>query len=418
MREAGLKACATREAGLKACATREAGLKACATYEGWRRSAGLQACLLITMVFALATLGGQAPQPDRAQAEALAKRAADRLAGLQKESESLARQEQTLLVELRKLEVDREIKVEQLAAIEREAAGVQQQLERATTRAEQLQSDANRQRPDVDRRLVQLYKMGRAGYWRMLLDVDDLRQLGRAYRTAAALNRIDRDRVEEHRRTLAALAVERSALEKRSRELQDLQKRAHDARVAVDRAVASRTALVASIDARRDLNARLTGELQEAQQRLHGAISQMAAGKTVPAIGLPLAPFQGALPWPAEGVLTLRFGRVNRNGITLVRNGIELSLAEGRPVHAIHEGTVAFADQFSGYGNLVIVDHGDRNYSLYGHLSSLSVHRGERVEPSTSVGLTGRNPAGNPSLYFELRIDGKAVDPLQWLKRP
>jgi murein hydrolase activator len=144
----------------------------------------------------------------------------------------------------------------------------------------------------------------------------------------------------------------------------------------------------------------------------------MAAGKTVPAIGLPLAPFQGALPWPSEGVLTQRFGRVSRNGVTLIRNGIELSLAEGRPVHPIHEGTVAFADPFSGYGNLVIVDHGDRSYSLYGHLSSLSVKQGDHVDAKTSVGLTGRNPAGNPALYFELRIDGKAVDPLQWLKRP
>ena len=84
----------------------------------------------------------------------------------------------------------------------------------------------------------------------------------------------------------------------------------------------------------------------------------------------------------------------------------------------MHEGTVAFADQFSGYGNLVIVDHGDRDYSLYGHLDSLSVHKGDRVDASSTVGLTGRNPAGNPSFYFELRVDGKAVDPLQWLKRP
>ena len=86
-------------------------------------------------------------------------------------------------------------------------------------------------------------------------------------------------------------------------------------------------------------------------------------------------------------------------------------------MHAVHDGTVAFADQFTGYGNLVIVDHGDRAYSLYGHLDSLAVRRGDHVSPSTTVGLAGRNPAGNPSLYFELRVDGKPVDPLQWLKR-
>ena len=46
------------------------------------------------------------------------------------------------------------------------------------------------------------------------------------------------------------------------------------------------------------------------------------------------------------------------------------------------------------------------------------VHRGERVDVTDTVGVAGRNPAGNPSLYFELRVDGQAVDPLQWLKRP
>ena len=124
--------------------------------------------------------------------------------------------------------------------------------------------------------------------------------------------------------------------------------------------------------------------------------------------------------WPADGVVSGRFGRqrANRFGTTLVRNGIEISLPEGRPVHPVHEGTVAYADQFSGYGNLVIVDHGDRAYSLYGHLASLEVHRGERVDVTDTVGVAGRNPAGNPSLYFELRVDGQAVDPLQWLKRP
>jgi septal ring factor EnvC (AmiA/AmiB activator) len=95
-----------------------------------------------------------------------------------------------------------------------------------------------------------------------------------------------------------------------------------------------------------------------------------------------------------------------------------LSLPEGEAVHAVYDGTVAYADPFSGFGNLVIVDHGDRCYSLYGHMSTAAVKKGDRVDQGGTVGLAGRNPSGNPSLYFELRIDGKPVDPLQWLKRP
>jgi septal ring factor EnvC (AmiA/AmiB activator) len=368
---------------------------------------------LLLPVAIIATLSAQAPAPppaDRAQTEALSKRAAERLAALQHEAEALASQEKTLLVELRTLEVDRQIKAEKLAALEAETAGVQHQLDRTTARATALEGEAERQRPDVEARMVQLYKMGRAGYWRLLLDVEDLRQLGRAYRTASALARIDRDRIEEHRRTVAELGRERTALQARVTQLKGLQSRAREARAAVDRAVAARTALVNSIDARRDLNAQLAGELQQAQQRLDSSVTQMAGGGTAPAVSLPLRPFQGALPWPADGVVMKRFGRQSSSGV-------ELSLPEGEEVHAVHEGSVAFADQFTGYGDLVIVDHGDRAYSLYGHLGSLSVHRGDRVGPSTTVGLAGRNPAGNPALYFELRIDGRPVDPLQWLKR-
>jgi septal ring factor EnvC (AmiA/AmiB activator) len=108
---------------------------------------------------------------------------------------------------------------------------------------------------------------------------------------------------------------------------------------------------------------------------------------------------------------------MSRFGTAIARSGIEISLAEGQPVQAIHEGTVAYADQFTGYGDLVIVDHGEGVYSLYGYLASIEATRGQRVEAHTRIGASGRNPSGNPALYFELRVDGKPVDPLQWLKR-
>lgn len=358
-----------------------------------------------------------AQAPDRAQVDAQSRRAAQRLTALQREAEALAGQERTLLGELRKLEVDREIKIAKLSGLEHEAADVRAKLAAAGARAKALEGDAERQRPDIEARMVRLYKMGRAGYWRLLLDVHSLREIGRAYRTAAALGRIDRDRVEEHRRTLAALTSERATLQARAKELNRLEADARRANAAVDAAVAARGALVKSIDERRDLNAQLTGELQDAQRKLQSTVAQIAAGRDVPAAALPIRPFQGALPWPSDGVVSVRFGAGGRGAPASSRNGIELSLPEGQTIRAVHEGVVAFADLFSGFANLVIVDHGDRSYSLYGHLSDVSVKKGDRVEAATPVGLAGRNPSGNPSLYFELRVDGQPVDPLQWLKR-
>jgi septal ring factor EnvC (AmiA/AmiB activator) len=375
------------------------------------------AALLLVGWWAAAAAQTQ-PDSDRARADAAAKRTAERLRALQREADTLAARERTLLVDLRKLEVDRQIAIENLARIEREFNGVQKALQDAEARADKLAKAAGEQLPDVEARMVQLYKMGRAGYWRLLLNVNDLQDLGRAYRAASALQAIDRARVAEHYATLDALARERRTLHGRAAELEGLQKEAAGARAALDKAVRARTSLVTSIDARRDLNAQLIGELQAAQQRLQASIAQMQSGKPV-TTALPLRAFQGDLPWPARGTIARRFGRQpsSQFGTAIVRNGMEIGMDEGRPVASVHEGLVAFADPFAGYGNLVIVDHGNRAYSLYGYLSTMVVTRGQRVEAGTAVGTSGRDPSGNPALYFELRVDGSAVDPLQWLQK-
>jgi septal ring factor EnvC (AmiA/AmiB activator) len=245
--------------------------------------------------------------------------------------------------------------------------------------------------------------------------VDDLRSLGRVYRTAAAMTHLDRERIQSHKRTLDALAEERRTLQTRSQQLAMLGEQATKARAALDRAVQNRSALVASIDARRDLNAQWTSELEAAQQRLQTSVTALDAS----AGALPIRPFQGALPWPLRGAVSSRFGRQpsSRFGTSIVRNGIEVASAEGQPVRVVHEGVVAFAGQFTGYGNLVIVEHGERAFSLYGHLSAIQTAQGERIPSQALIGRSGLNPNGTPALYFELRVDGKPVDPLQWLQK-
>jgi septal ring factor EnvC (AmiA/AmiB activator) len=372
----------------------------------------------VLLVLATLSLSAQSPASSGDQsADAVSKRAAERIRALQKESDALASQERTLLTELRKLEVDRELKSEELANAERELRRTREQVAATSVRAAALKTSAETERPEVERRLVDLYKLGHAGYWRLLLDVDNLRSIGRVYRTAAVLNRLDRERVQQHERTLQSLKKEQDALQAHLKDVTSLQGQALAARAAIDRAVAARSALVASIDQRRDLNAQLTGELEAAQQRLQGTVAQL--GDTALPIMLPLAPFRGALPWPAQGIVTGRFGRQtnSRFGTSIARSGIEISMPDGQTVRTVHEGTVAYADQFTGYGNLVIVDHGDSAYSLYGYLASLEVARGAHLGAQAHVGESGRDPSGNPALYFELRIDGKPVDPLQWLKK-
>jgi murein hydrolase activator len=367
--------------------------------------------LVLACVLAISVFGQE--QPAR-RAKTPAERASERIRALQREAEALVAQESQLLVELRKLELERQIKVEELGAIDKQQQETSRQLNESAARAESLRKVADADRPDIEARLVHLYELGRAGYWRLLLDVDDLRSLGRVYRTAAAMTHLDRERIQSHKRTLDSLAEERQRLQVRSQQLKTLNEAATKARVALDRAVQSRSALVASIDERRDLNAQWTSELEAAQQKLQSSVSALDANAA-----LPLRPFQGALPWPVRGAISSRFGRQpsSRFGTAIVRNGIEIASAEGQPIRAVHEGVVAFAGQFTGYGNLVIVEHGERAFSLYGHLSAIQVAQGERIAAQSILGRSGLNPNGTPVLYFELRVDGKPVDPLQWLQK-
>ena len=359
-------------------------------------------------------LVAMAPAGGLAQGDA-ERRIADRLAQLRQEADDLSKQGKTVLGDLRRLELDRQIRSQELDAIQKDLAAVRQKLADANARAAALHETAAVQTPEVEDRLVRLYKMGRAGYWRLLLDVDDIRALGRAYRTAAALTALDRKQVLNHQQTLEAIAREVSELDARTRELAALESRAVSARAAVERAVATRAALVASIETRRDLAEQLAAELDAAQLRLQSTLAQRPGALAT----VPFNPFRGSLPWPASGIVISRFGRDRAApGIEFSRNGIQLSLAEGQPVSAIHEGVVTHAGPFSGLGQLIIVEHSGGAASLYGYLGSTSVNKGDRVSAGTNVGTSGRNTAGNPALYFELRVDGAPVDPLQWLRRP
>ena len=339
---------------------------------------------------------------------------------LQQEADDLATQEQSLLVELRRVEVERQLNAENLIQIDTDLDETTRQLTETAERAEQLEHTVAAQRPAVEARLVELYKLGRPSYNRLLLGVEDLRSMGRAYRLVSALAEFDRQRITEYRQTLAELRSSQGSLEQRQAEVETLQAEALSARRRANRTIAAQSALISSIDERRDLTAQLTAELRMAHQLLQATLAAMATGVSPsPApVSLPLRPFRGDLTPPVAGEVALRFRRQQqtRFGTAIIRNGIEISARTGSLVKAVHEGQVAFADTFTDFGNLVILDHGGQSYSLYDYLSSLAVERGTRVDDQTILGTVGRAPAGTSALYFELRIDGEPVDPVEWLQ--
>jgi murein hydrolase activator len=354
---------------------------------------------------------------ERARTEALARRAADRLQSLQREADRLAAQERTLIGDLRKLELERQVKGEELKQFDRDAAKLEAELAGITERMGALQQSEREARPELTARLVEMYKLGQARYLRLLLSAPDLRRMGQASRTVAALAKLDRDRVAARARTLAELTSTRVTLEQRAGQLAAARAAAAAAETAVARAAQTRNELIRDIDRRRDLNAQLAGELQAAQQKLQVTLRELAAGTSAaePA-ALPLRPFRGELDWPVTGTVVGRFGRSGGRSAA-ASNGIEIATAEDATAVAIHDGTVAFAGAFGGFGNLVILDHGSQTFSLYGDLLDIAVKKGSRLERGHAVGSVGVTDAGTTGLYFELRVDGQPVDPLQWLKK-
>ena len=259
--------------------------------------------------------------------------------------------------------MERRIKNEQVKQAEADADQAAQELGTIGNQIDALESQDTASRPALEARMVELYKLGSAGYVRMLMNVADLKEFGRAYRMVSALAALDRQRAAQHQQNLADLNTARAALEARNAEMARLQQQAVTARAAAERAAAARERLIAQIDARRDLTAQLASELLAAQQRLQqtlGAISSGAPRAESDAAPLPIRPFRGDLDWPVTGRVLTRFNAKAVAGESPLQSGIQISAPEGSTVRAVHDGTVAFAGPFTGYGNLVIVDHGAR----------------------------------------------------------
>ncbi len=157
-----------------------------------------------------------------------------------------------------------------------------------------------------------------------------------------------------------------------------------------------------------------TREAEARLERLWGVVAGGAEAASVDPRFL-----RGGLPWPVEGVRIVRpFGarRDPRYGTVTVSHGMDLEAAPGQRVKAVAHGTVIYAQFFKGYGNVVIVDHGQGVYSLYGRLASILTRTGARLTMGEPVGLTGRREPGEGNLYLEIRVGDKPQNPVAWLR--
>lgn len=128
---------------------------------------------------------------------------------------------------------------------------------------------------------------------------------------------------------------------------------------------------------------------------------------------------KGELPLPLQGVVTQKFGLMKGDDhpYTIAHKGIFISAAKGSPIKSIFEGRVSFVGELPGFGNTLIIDHGDHYYSVYSHAQEVKVKTGDEITQSQVLALVGESSEeARSGLYFEIRHFSEPYDPQQWMK--
>jgi len=194
-----------------------------------------------------------------------------------------------------------------------------------------------------------------------------------------------------------------------------------DQAVALEGVRLEAAALLRSIREEAEVHRAAIDELTRAAEEMeHAIVEGLRGGQTPGAVAIDMRALKGALEWPVPGRVSVPFGDIRHKafGTVTPHPGIDIETSPRAEVAGIAGGTVVFSRRFSGYGNTVLVDHGGGYLSIYARLGTPKVAEGDEVLPRQTLGLAADEQSGGPPMiYFELRKDGKAVDPAGWLKR-
>ena len=315
----------------------------------------------------------------------------------------------------------------------------QQALAELEQKRDGLQTSLDRQRRDLRALLRSAYTIGEAAPLKLLLSQDSVASASRLLTWHRYLQ-------QDRTRRLAAIASELQSLEAveqriaAEREALDAtRKRQREQLAALQGERKNHAKSVAKLDARyQDRRSRekalgsdvaglkkLLARLREAAKRAEAARKAEAAarraappkaGKPAPVVAKRAALQVGGLGWPLSGSLLAGFGGKLPDGGK--SDGLLIGASAGTPVKAVADGTVVFSDWMNGYGQILIIDHGNGYMSLYAHNEALLRDTGAQVRRGDTVASVGSSgSSGATALYFELRRNGDPVNPNTWLKK-
>ena len=282
-----------------------------------------------------------------------------------------------------------------------------------------LESKMNLKKSDMQTRIVRLYKWKPFYKMNLLFSSKSLPQiLSSSYYLRLLAKEDKRAFFEfEHdwKRYLQDKELRKElilTLEGRKRDKEDELSRLNDERM-------KKSQILTEVAKKEDKKRALEKELKSAQRKLEELIVSLERQREKISTGVNyLETNRGKLSWPCRGSIVTNFGKVihPKYNTTTKNNGIDISTNYGDNVYAVAPGKVVYADRFMGYGNLVLVDHLDGYYSLYGHLAEMLVNTGDEIAGGRIIGRVGESGSlSGPILHFELRKDGKPVDPMAYL---
>jgi septal ring factor EnvC (AmiA/AmiB activator) len=299
--------------------------------------------------------------------------------------------------------------------LERQLDLEQQSLQ---TQIEGLTPRIAKQKVYLRERLVALYRLGGLSYVRLLLSIDEQRNPVEAMSMLSYLVGRDARAVSRFQTMQQQLAQRRVELAQRQARLQQMRRTVEERRTALLASQEQQAKLLASLRAQETGSARQLADLEEKAKRLERLVTTLSKQQGAVAT-TDIRAVQGALEWPIKGKVVERFGKQRNPKFSTVTmsNGVKIESAPGTQVRAVFQGTVLFTQWFKGYGNLIILDHGNRVFSLYGNLKAPAVAVGERVTTGQPIAGVGESEdAASGFLYFEMRQDNRPEDPQKWLR--
>jgi len=347
----------------------------------------------------------------------------DRIRGeitkLRKKLEDVRSQTQTAEQELEEVSIELDIRTRELDIAKRMEADLEQQQRDLQNQIAAIATRVAQQKEFLRQRLVALYRLGRLSYVRLLLSIDDNRDPIEAMsmltylasRDSRAINRFDDER--------AQLRSRNAQLADRQRQIVAARQIIQQRQQAVAATYARKERLVALLRREGSKSEQQIATLEEKAKRLERLIDVLSRQSSGTTVQEDIRTVAGALGWPVQGRVIEAFGRqVDPKFSTITfNNGLKIAAAPGTDVHAIFPGTVLFSQWFKGYGNLIILDHGNRVFSLYGNLKSPAVTVGDRVSAGQAIAGVGEAEEAQAGyLYFEIRQDNKPEDPQKWLR--